>query len=347
MAPWKHFSCRLYLSAARLTKIAPCFSLFASVFWSCSALSSLGRRKCDVPQDTNKKPLWKLNCCFVYSVVVLFLINRIDQRVESHRHSSGAPRMARNEEWAFFLLFIFPSRQGLFSLCFPQPVLWQADRWAVFTSVPFAGRIAMLCRRCSDIPPQCNHNAPHINFNAAEERSMHHFCSVLSHYGNTWTHINYLSQSAARTRAITRGWGVSEMAKWVPMRRHQHPSVASGLFPFMKVLWTDRDHQQEGESTAGVLAKANRRLLVVVHGSPPLLSHHLNFMSSFTASINLRLALPKAASLAFFFISEKKLQVFCGSKTDPTWQTSNSGLVQILQHHPCDVIGQQTLQPLE
>lgn len=170
------------------------------------------------------------------------------------------------EEWRmsrFLLLFIYPSSQGLFSSCFPQPVLWQADRWAVFTSVPFAGRIAMLCRRSSDIPPQCNHNAPHINFNAAEEPSMHHFCSVLSHYGYTWTHIHYLSQSAAR-----RGWEVSEMAKWVPTRTHQRPSVASGLFPFVKVLWTDRDHLQEGESTAGVLVKADRSLLHVVHGSP-------------------------------------------------------------------------------
>lgn len=45
------------------------------------------------------------------------------------------------------------------------------------------------------------------------------------------------------------------------MRRHQHPTVASGLFPLVKVLWTDRDPLQEGESTAGVLAKADRRLL--------------------------------------------------------------------------------------
>lgn len=70
-------------------------------------------------------------------------------------------------------------------------------------------------------------------------------------------------------------------------------------------------------------------------------------MSSFTASLNICLALAMAASPAFILFSEKKTQVLWGFMTDPTWEISNSGLVQILQNHPCYVIGQQTLRPLE
>lgn len=83
--------------------------------------------------------------------------------------------------------FFFPPDEEIFF----RSVLWQADRWAVFTSVPLTGWIVMLCRCCNDIPPQCNHSAWHINFNAAQAR-IHHFCSVLSDSRYMWTYITLI-----------------------------------------------------------------------------------------------------------------------------------------------------------
>lgn len=141
---------------------------------------------------------------------------------------------------------------------------WQADRWAMFTSVALTGQMAMLCRCCSDIPPQCNHSDQHININAKPQRRMHHFCSVLSHCGYTWTHINYWSHCAAGTRAITREGRSQKMAKWVPTRKRQHSPVTSGLLPFVKVFWNDGENLLDRERNAGILAKASRCFFMFV-----------------------------------------------------------------------------------